>query len=248
MSLLDDALEAHGGRERWDAARSIHARVRSGGFLVRTRMPGNRFADYRLTVDVAEPRAVMDPFPEPGRRGVFDRGAARIESADGEVIASRADPRAAFSGLSGMRRNLRWDPLDATYFAGYAMWNYLTFPRLLTRPGFEIDEGVPWQQDGEVWRRLEVRFPGGIDTHSGHQTFYLDEAGQLRRHDYVAEVVGGWAHAAHYCAEHVEAGGLVFPTRRWVRPVGPRNRSLPFPTLVSVELSELRVDTGLAES
>ena len=73
-ALLDEVLEAHGGLERWRAARTVQARVRSGGLLLRTRVPGNRFADYRLTIEVREPRAVMDPYPRAGQRGVFDRG------------------------------------------------------------------------------------------------------------------------------------------------------------------------------
>jgi hypothetical protein len=43
--------------------------------------------------------------------------------------------------------------------------------------------------------------------------------------------------------DHVQAGGLVFPTRRWVRLIGPGNRSLPFPTTVSLQLTDLRVET-----
>jgi hypothetical protein len=191
--LLGEVLEAHGGLERWRAARAVRARVRSGGLLVRTRVPGNRFADYRLTVDVHEPRAVMDPFPTTGQRGVFDRGEARIEGEGGEVLASRADPRAAFFGRAGLRRNLRWDALDSAYFGGYAMWNYMTTPYLLTRPGVEVSEGEPWRQGEQEWRRLEVIFPEGLDTHSRRQTFYFDARGVLRRHDYVAEVVGRWA-------------------------------------------------------
>jgi hypothetical protein len=244
VTLLDEVLEAHGGATRWEAARRVRARARSGGFLVRTRIPGTRFADYRLTVELAEPRAVLDPFPRPGLRGVFDRGAARLERGDGQVIASRGEPRKAFFGRSGFRRNFRWDALDATYFAGYAMWNYLSFPLLLTRPGLEISEISPWRSGGEQLRRLEVDFPETLDTHSRRQTFYLDRRGRLRRHDYVADVVGGWAKAAHLCEDHVEAGGLVFPTRRWVRPIGPRNRPLPFPTMVWIRLADLRVETG----
>ena len=240
--LLGEVLEAHGGLERWRAARTISARMRSGGLLIRTRVPGNRFADYHVTIDVAEPHAVMDPFPQDGQRGVFDHGAARIETDAGDVLASRDDPRPAFFGRAGLRRNLRWDALDSAYFSGYALWNYLTTPLLLTRTGVEVSEGDPWEQDGGTWRRLEVSFPEGLDTHSRHQSFYFDAQGRLRRHDYVAEVVGGWARAAHYCAEHVQAGGLVFPTRRWVRPIRPGNRSLPFPTMVWLELSELHVE------
>jgi hypothetical protein len=241
-SLLDEVLEAHGGIARWRAARSISARVRTGGFLPRTRMPGNRLADYRVTVDVAAPRAVLDPFPRDGQRGVFERGEARIESSSGEAIDSRADPRPAFRGLAGLRRNLRWDALDTVYFAGYTMWNYLTTPLLLTRDGVEVREGEDWGEGDDRWRRLEVSFPAEIDTHSSRQTMYFDARRVLRRHDYVAEVVGRWARAAHYCDEHAQAGGLVFPTRRWVRPVGVGNRAIGFPTLVSLELSELHVE------
>jgi hypothetical protein len=123
------------------------------------------------------------------------------------------------------------------------MWNYLTTPYLLTREGVEVWEGERWSENGESWRRLEVTFPTDLDTHSSRQTFYFGPGGVLRRHDYVAQVVGGWVHGAHYCAEHTRSGGLTFPTRRWVRPVGPRNRSMPFPTLVWLELSEIKVET-----
>jgi hypothetical protein len=242
-SLLDEVLDAHGGLERWRAAGTIHGRVRTGGLLVRTRVPGNRLADYRITVHVQEPRTVIDPFPRDGLRGVFDGGTARIESHDGEVIRSRPTARAVFFGRSGLRRNFRWDPLDAVYFAGYAMWNYLTFPYVLAREGVEVTEGETRLEDGETWRRLDASFPPDIDTHSPRQTFYVDAGGRLRRHDYVPEVIGGWARAAHHCADHVRAGGLLFPTRRWVRPIGPGNRSLAFPTLVSLRLTDLRVQT-----
>jgi hypothetical protein len=244
MTLLDEVLEAQGGADRLRAVNRVRAEARSGGFLLRTRVPGTRFADYRLTVEPAAERTVLDPFPEPGTRGVFERGAARLERADGEVIASRSEPRAAFFGRSGIRRSFRWDPLDATYFAGYAMWNYLSFPLLLTRPDVEVREIAPWRSKGEELRRLEAEFPADFDTHSRRQSFYFDAGGRLVRHDYVAEVVGRWARAAHLCADHVEAGGVVFPTRRWVRPIGPGNRPLPFPTMVWIRLADLQIETG----
>lgn len=240
-ALLDQVLEAHGGAERWRAAGRISARVRTGGLLVRTRIPGRSLADYRMEVEVAEPRATAAPFPRPGLRGVFDRGQVRIETDDGEVTESRDDPRPRFFGRPGLRRNLRWDALDSTYFVGYAMWNYLTTPLLLVDQGVEVAAGQPWEHQDETWRRLEVTFPEALDTHSREQTFYFDRHGLLRRHDYVAEVVGGWARAAHMCADHVETGGLTFPSKRWVRPIGPGNRPLPFPTLVSLALSEIEV-------
>ena len=88
-ALLDEVLEAHGVLARWRKARTVQARVRTGGLLIRTRVPGNRLADSHLTVYVQEPRTVLDPFPRDGQRGVFERGAARIESRDGAVLSSR---------------------------------------------------------------------------------------------------------------------------------------------------------------
>jgi hypothetical protein len=242
MALADEVLDAHGGRERWAAATTVRAKVRSGGLLLRTRVPGKRLAEGALEVDVDRVRAAADSISEPGRRGVFEDGAVRIEDGRGGVLASRAHPREQFFGRPGLRRNFRWDELDATYFAGYAWWNYINVPYLFLRHGVEVVEGEPSEHHGEVWRRLDATFPPGLDTHSRRQTFYYDSELRLRRHDYTAEVVGGWAHAAHMCAGHVEVDGLVFPTSRRVTPIGPGGRVLPHPALVWLELSEIEVE------
>lgn len=242
MSLLDDVLEAHGGLERWRAAKAIRARVRSGGLLLATRTPGRLVSDYALTVRVREPWAMLEPATGL-ERAIFDHGGVRLETSEGEVIGSRDDPRAAFFGAPGLRRNLRWDALDTAYFAGYAMWNYMTTPFLLTRTEVDVREGEPLESRGERWHRLDARFGGGIATHSERQTFYFDGHGLLRRHDYTAEVVGGWAHAAHYSDVHREFGGLVFPTRRRVHPRLAGGRVSPRPTLVWVEIDMVEVET-----
>ncbi len=209
-----------------------------------------QFRYGRVAVELDQMRTRLEPIPSNGRVAVFDAGEVRLETSAGDVLESRTDPRSLFFGRSGIRRNLRWDMLDATYFAGYAWWNYLSAPLLLTRDDVEVTAGQLWQEPGVDgrWQRLEASFARAptsvLATHSPRQTFYFDEDGLLRRHDYVAEVVGGWARAAHYCDAHAEAGGLVFPTRRRVRPVGPANRSLPAPTLVALDISEIEVETG----
>ncbi|HEX6115896.1 MAG TPA: hypothetical protein VFY99_02270 [Solirubrobacterales bacterium] len=243
-ALLAEVLEAHGGLERWRAATEITARVRSGGLLLASRAPRGLFADYRIRVEVAEQRVEFGPQAVP-ERASFDRGRVRIVDADGNTISERADPRPLFFGRSGLRRNLRWDALDTAYFAGYAMWNYLTTPLLLTRAEVEVSEGRPWTAPrGERWRRLDARFDPSLHTHSARQTFWVGGDSLLRRHDYTAEVVGGWARAAHRLERNRECAGLVFPTRRRVVPRGPANRGLPGPTLVWIELTDMDVATG----
>jgi hypothetical protein len=192
---------------------------------------------------LAEQHAVFHGFPREDQQAVFDRGDVRIETRDGELINARPNARAAFAGLSALRRNLRWDALDAAYFAGYAWWNYLSTPLLLTRERVTITEGDTSPQPGERWRRLEVSFPADVHTHSQRQTLYVDASGLIRRHDYVAQPIGRWARAAHYCDDHRQFAGLVFPTRRRVRPRGPRGRSLSHPILVALDIDQIDVET-----
>lgn len=239
--LLADVLTGHGGLERWRAAAAITAHGTFGG-LLRSRFPGNRMANVNVRVQLTEQHAVLHGFPQHDQRAVFDRGDVRIETSDGELIDARRNARTAFGGFSGLRRNVRCDDLDAAYFAGYAFWNYLSTPLLLTRNGVATTDGGTWLESGEQWRRIEVRLPPDIHTHSQQQTFYIDAAGLVRRHDYVAEPVGRWARAIHYCDAYRHFEGLVLSTRRRVHPRGPRGRPLRHPILVALEFDEIDIE------
>ncbi len=236
--LLTLALDTAGGLARWHSVREIRARLRSGGFALAARGRPRAFARYEATIATDAPRVVIAPYPRPGARGIFEAGLVRIESEAGETLALRENPRALFTGW---RRKLWWDALDALHFAGYALWNYFNAPFILGRPGFETAELEPWEEGGERWRRLRVRFPSVVPTHSREQVFYFDAAGRLRRHDYTAEVFGGWARAAHYCTDHRDFGGLLLPTRRRVYPRRRDGRPRPFPTLVWIDVDDVHL-------
>ena len=183
----------------------------------------------------------MQGFPHTGQRAVFDAGHVRLETDSGDVLSTRDSARALFFGRSGIRRNFHWDPLDVAYFAGYASWNYLTSPRL-TVDGVEVRDGKPWRERGEIWRRLDVRFPSGFHTHCPNQTFYIDDEGLIRRHDFVALPVGRWAKAALYCDRHRQFDGLTFPAHRRVVPRGPRSRVLGHPILLDLNFEDIQIE------
>jgi len=158
--------------------------------------------------------------------------------AGGRLSARRDDPRGAFNDL---RHKLWWDHLDILYFGSYAIWTYLSTPFVLLREGYGLSELEPWEGAGERWRRLAVRFPADVETHCAEQVFYIDAGGLIRRHDYTAEPIGGWAKAAHYCLDHRTFDGLVVPTRRRVYPRRTDNRRRAGPLLVWIEVPRAAV-------
>lgn len=159
----------------------------------------------------------------------------RISESDGTIVTRRLQPRSAFRGL---RRLLYWDVLDFIYFGGYATWNYLNAPFLFLRDGFRFELLEPLPNPSQQWVRLGVTFPQDLPTHCRKQIFYFDENWYLRRLDYTAEVVGQWAHAAHFCENFKDFGGLKAPTQRRVYPLLGK-RLLPGPTLVAIEIHNI---------
>jgi hypothetical protein len=238
-NLLDQAIEAAGGLERWNSASEIFVDLDSGGRAFEMRWRRGALRNVTGTVTTAEPSTLYAPYPTAGQRGIFEPDRVRIETESGELVAERTDPRAAFSGRAGLRRNIWWDRLDLLYFAGYALWNYMAFPFMLTRPGFEVSEGEPLESDGQTWRRLEVRFPPGFPAHCPEQAYYLDSDGLLRRNDYTAEPFGNWARAIHLTDDHRDFDGLVVPTRRRVHPRLPNGKPLRAVTIVWIDVKSV---------
>ena len=225
---LQRILDAHGGLDRWRSLSTIDVEISAWGLLFRAKRI-TPLRHGRLTISTRSPEVVLHDYPSSGQRAILHgTRSVEIRDASGHVLSSRAAPREAFRSA---RRLVRWDALDFAYFCGYAMWGYLTLPFLLLHPGVQFAAS----RAGEG-SRLEVRFPPDLPVHSRNQRLYFDDAGRLYRHDYTAEVVGGWAKAAHLCRDYQQFGGLWLPTTRRVYPRGPSGRPLPGPTLVAVDI------------
>jgi hypothetical protein len=128
--------------------------------------------------------------------------------------------------------------LQLTYFVGCAMWTYMNSPFFLARPDIQSEEIEQWQEGGEAWRRLKVRFPNDIATHSTEQTLYFDQQGLLKRHDYHVEISGDIG-AAHYVSDFKKFSGIVFPTKHRIFGLQPDNRPSPEPLVVSIDVDEV---------
>jgi hypothetical protein len=211
-ALADLAIKAHGGIDRWNELKQVKAHQLVGGMLWSLKEADGIINDTYVTVDLHHERASHSPFTGRDLHSVLEPNRVAIESLAGEVVEERLNPRQSFAGHT---LETPWDRLQLAYFAGYAMWTYLTTPFIFAFPGVTSEEIEPWQENVESWRRLLVSFPDTIATHSRQQTFYFDKAGILRRHDYDVEIAGG-SQGAHYVFDHKIVDGILVPTKRTV--------------------------------
>jgi len=236
-TLVKTVLDAHGGLEHWKTFSSLSARLAQGGALWSLKGKAGVLDDTTVTIDLRSERASHHPFGSQGRKSSFTPQKVALLTPRDELIEELPQPRASFSGHT---LETPWTDLQLAYFAGCAMWTYLTMPFLLASPGVVSKEIEPWSENGETWRRLEITFPDTIATHSTRQTLYVGEDGLLRRHDYNVEIAGDTP-GAHYVSDYVEVQGLKFPTKRRIFPRGPDGQSMPEPLVVSIDLSDINL-------
>lgn len=230
--LRDLAISAHGGLNRWNALRTAHAHVNAGGAVWQVKGQEGVLDDINVRIDLHRQFASHSPFTAPGLRTSFRPDRIAVETEDGTVVEELYDPKDSFKGHV---LETEWDRLQLGYFAGSAIWTYLTAPFAFAMPGFRSEEMSPWQEEGQTWRRLRVTYPDSIATHLPEQTFFFDREGLLRRHDFTAEVVGGGP-AANYAYDYQEFDGIMVPTKRRIHPRNADGTVDTEPVLVSIDL------------
>jgi len=235
--LKDDVIEAHGGLRRWQQYEEIKADLDQGGALWSLKGQPDTLKQTTVTVGLRTEWASHAPFGDKGKRSRFEPGRVALESADGTVLEELLNPRQSFTG-----RDLQtpWSELQLAYFAGCAMWTYLNTPFVLSWPGVQTEELEPWQSGDDTWRRLAVKFPSSIATHSALQTLYFDVDGLLKRHDYDVEIAGNTP-GAHFVDGYVEVSGLKFPTRRRIYARQADGGFSKEPLVVAIDLSNIRL-------
>jgi len=235
--LLKFTIEAHGGLDTWRKYEEVSAHLIVGGITWGLKQQAGVVEDIYVRTSTKRQFASHSPFINQNWRTSFESQRVAIETTENEVVEELLNPRDSFSGH---KLDTPWTRLQLAYFAGYAMWTYLNAPFNFAEPGYSVQELTPWEENGEVFRRLQVNFPKEVATHGAIQTFYIDGSGLIKRHDYNVDVLGG-AGAAHYLADHLDVQGIKVPTKRLVYVRQEDNTPLkPEPLLVSIDLSEIK--------
>jgi hypothetical protein len=233
--LVAAVIEAHGGLERWRAFSRVTARLVQGGVLWSLKGKAGVLDEVGVTVALDRQFVSHAPFGAGGLRSTFTPDLVTLAGPDGMIVEELHDPRASFAGHT---LETSWSDPQLAYFAGCAMWTYLTTPFVLADPAVETEEIDPWAGNDGAWRRLRVHFPTSVATHSSVQTLYVDEANLLVRHDYDVEIAGGTP-GAHFVSDYVDISGIKFPTKRRIFPRRPDGEASPEPLVVSIDLSEI---------
>lgn len=233
--LLALAIDAHGGMDRWNAFANLRAEVSIDGAIWRIKQQAGLLVDKVFEIRTHEQRLTISPFSAPDRRALFVPDRIAIETPDGAIVESRDDPKAAFAAQT---LETPWDKFHVAYFAGEALWTYLTSPFLYAYPGFESQEIEPWRENGEQWRRLKVTFPDHIASHTKTQITHFGPDGLMRRHDYTVDILGG-SSGANYVSDYREFQGVRMPTKRRIYAYDQDMRKVPEPLLVSVDFGQL---------
>ncbi|TCN55626.1 hypothetical protein D0809_16160 [Flavobacterium circumlabens] len=236
--LLEFTINAHGGIKTWNKFETISAKLITGGVLFPMKQQAGILDDIYVTSNTKKEFTTHYPFIEKDWHTSFDPGRIAIENHKGEIIEELFNPGESFIGHE---RETPWSKLQLAYFAGYAMWTYLNAPFIFTNSNYKVKELEPWEENGEIFRRLQVEFPPEIATHNQIQTFYINNEGLIARHDYNAEILGN-SSAAHYLSDYIEVQGIKIPTKRkvYIR-LEDNTPLLPAPLLVSISLSEINL-------
>jgi hypothetical protein len=232
--LLDLALKAHGGLERWNEVKTIKVAASITGAIWHVKGKPDFLKNVILTVETRSERVTIDFLGEE-KRAMFQPQRVVIEKTDGTLIEARDNPEKSFEGQT---RETPWDDIQAAYFCGEAMWTYLTVPFLYTYAGFQSEEIAPLKLETETWRRLKVTFPDNVTSHTREQISCFGKNGLLRRQDYTVDILGG-ATGLNYAFDFRNIDGIVIPTKRRVFAYEGDYEPVKEPLLVAIDMGEI---------
>ncbi|MBS1755041.1 MAG: hypothetical protein JST34_13440 [Bacteroidetes bacterium] len=235
-TLLEQSIKAHGGLANWNKLNWVKLCTKISGLLWQMKGHPNLLNDTTIIVDTKKQYISYKPKREDWFTSFEpNRVAVHLSNNTNEELLN---PRQSFANHT---KETKWTRLQMIYFASYAMWNYINIPFVFANSDYEVKEMETWKENGETWKRIQVIFPNHIVTHSHKQTFYIDETGLIRRHDYNVELIGN-GRSSHYLYDYQEVNGIKFPTKRRVFARLEDNTSLqPEPLLVSIDVTDIEL-------
>jgi hypothetical protein len=234
--LLELAVNAHGGLDRWNKINAVRVTASITGAIWYVKGKADFLKKVVLTVETRKQRVMVELLSQQ-KRAIFEPNRIVLETSTGDLVEARDNPEKSFEG---QKRDTPWDDIDVVYFVGEALWTYLNTPFLYTRKEFAHEEIAAIQVEKEAWRRLKVTFPDEVKSHTREQIFCFGPDGLLRRHDYTVDILGG-ATGLNYASNYRDAEGILFPTTRRVYAYEGDYQLVKEPLLVAIDMGEINL-------
>jgi hypothetical protein len=100
--LLDTAISAHGGLDRWNQVTSITVDASITGAFWALKGQGDSLNAVRFTVEAGRQRLTMD-YIDQDKRSIFEPDRVVVQKRNGKVIDARDEPKSHFSATSERR-------------------------------------------------------------------------------------------------------------------------------------------------
>jgi hypothetical protein len=234
VTLLEDALGASGGLDLWRQMSRYTVHMSVGGVFCSRKCRSARLKDLVVEGSTDQQALEINGFSGLNQRALYRPDWVALEGPDGQLLKERKAPP------QELRERLRtsiWDELELAYYSGYSIWNYIAAPFVLAEPDVTTEELEPGGARADNWRRLRVRFPPRLMTHSSEQTFYFDRDGVLRRLDYTTEHED--TRIAQLFSGHQRFSGILVPTLSRSLPIAPEGLSPAKRSLVDIEIFDV---------
>src|ERR1700721_3995896 len=95
--LLDLAVKAHGGLERWNKIKAVKVVASITGAIWYVKGKPDVLKNVVLTAETRKERVIVD-FPGQDKRAIFQPDRVVIEKLDGTLIEARDNPEKSFAG------------------------------------------------------------------------------------------------------------------------------------------------------
>jgi hypothetical protein len=233
VALLRDVLKV-AGADRWRQKSRYTVHMSVGGAFCSRKCGSAQLKDLVVEGSTGQQWLEINGFCGVDQRALYRPDRVVLEGADGQLLNERKGPP------QELRQRLRasiWDELQLAYYCGYSIWNYLAVPFVFAESDVAAEEIERESVHADNWRRLRLRFPPRVVTHSAEQTFYFDRDGFLRRLDYMSEIED--TRIAQLFSGHQRFSGILIPTLSRSLPIARDGRLPAKSSLVDIEIFDV---------
>lgn len=244
--LLTRLLDAHGGRERWNATDGFSAYASISGFLIPSlpylpktaeeialeRVSPHRKRPHTIELaiegDTHRPHLRIFGATDAAWYGLYTPECSEVRALAGDVAVDRTNSRDRPSSPGSAS-----SPANVISLLGACLWNALIGPFVLTLEGQAFEKGRQGDHEG-----LAIVLPDHLDPISPHRTLTIDKAGMILRSTYDLRLIQG-RRVVETMKAYCDFAGIRIATLRRIALAGAAASPAP-PSLIDIEIFDVR--------